>query len=401
VALVHLGNPGGLGTTRRVEVWQELLTAAGAKTFEVNLLGDHRQLIPSPFTALRAVGGRVVLESATWSTRSAERTIASIQPDVIVFVTPRAFHPRLADLAGRSILDFQDLFSRSYRGRALVDRRPGACSAWRALSWATGRFERRDHRVHTVAAGFAEAASIGATWIPNIVPAVPASTLTDHQDAPFDLLFFGKLSSLPNVDAMRTLAALWPRLTEEIPHLSCLVAGADLTEEVEELASRHGWVAEEGFGHFAELCGRARIAVAPLRHANGIQNKVLEAAAAGLPQVLSAQALGGTAPGFPAMSVATREETVAAIRMLLAEPRRRLMLATDAHLHVVSNYSVERWAPVVASLLAERTQATPPSAPQMFSAPDAPAPGQRIEPEIASASRAPLRSSSASARINT
>jgi len=398
VALVHLGNAGGLGTTRRVSVWQELLTAAGAKTFEVNLLGDHRQLVPSPLTALPALQGRVVLESATWSTRSAERTIASIQPDVVVFVTPRAFHPRLADVAGHSILDFQDLFSCSYRGRALVDRRPGARSAWRALSCATGRFERRDHRVHTVAAGYAEAASIGATWIPNVVPAVPAGTLTDHQGAEFDLLFFGKLSSLPNVDAMRTLAALWPRLTEEIPDLSCLVAGADLTEEIQELADRHGWVAEEGFGDFTELCVRARVAVAPLRHANGIQNKVLEAAAAGLPQVLSPQALGGTAPGFPAMSVRTREGMVAAIRMLLAEPRRRLTLATDAHHHVVSHYSVARWAPVVRSLLADPTPSRPPSARR---AQGAPAPTQRSEPAIASASRAPLCSSAASARIDT
>ena len=146
------------------------------------------------------------------------------------------------------------------------------------------RFEHREHGSAVVTAGWSEARSTGAIWIPNTVPAVPAASITDQRDAPFDLLFFGKLSVLPNVDAMRTLAEIWPRLTEEIPNLSCLLAGADLTQEIRESASTHGWVAEEDFAGFAALCRRARIAVAPLRHANGIQNKVLEAAAADSPK---------------------------------------------------------------------------------------------------------------------
>ena len=126
VALVHLGHQGGLGTTRRVAVWQELLTAAGAKTIEVNLLADHRRAVPSPLAATGSLGGRVVPETAIWSPRSAERTLEEIGPDAVVFVTPRAFHPRLAAVSDRAVLDFQDLFSHSYRGRAQVDRRPGA-----------------------------------------------------------------------------------------------------------------------------------------------------------------------------------------------------------------------------------------------------------------------------------
>jgi hypothetical protein len=101
----------------------------------------------------------------------------------------------------------------------------------------------------------------------------------------------------------------------------------------------------------AGLCQRARLAVAPLRHANGIQNKVLEAAAAGIPQVVSPQALGGTAPGFPAMVVHTPGGTIGAIRLLLQNPERRIRLALEAHAHVAAHYSVERWAPVVHDLI--------------------------------------------------
>ncbi|MGH9006527.1 MAG: glycosyltransferase [Acidimicrobiales bacterium] len=352
VALVHLGNAGGLGTTRRVAVWQGLLAGAGAQVFEVNLLGDHRRLVPSPLTALPSLRGTVVPETATWSARAAERTIRQIAPDVVLFVTPRAFHPRLAELADQAVLDFQDRFSYSYRGRAIVDRRPGAAAAWRALGWTVARFERRDHRVRTVAAGWSEAQSMGATWVPNVVSPLRASAITDHADAPFDVLFFGKLSSLPNVDALRRLGELWPRLQNEIPGVRCLVAGNDLNDEVRELAATHGWCAEGDFANLAQLCRRARLAVVPLRHANGIQNKVLEAAGAGLPQVVSPQALGGTAPGFPAMVARTNEGMVTAMRLLLSDPHRRLQLAVKAHRHVAANYGIERWVPTVKGLVA-------------------------------------------------
>jgi len=351
VALVHLGHPGGLGTTRRVAVWRELLTASEADVVEVNLLDDHRRRLPSPFTALPSLGGRVVPESATWSSCGAERALRALDPDVVVFVTPRAFHPRLATVAGRSILDFQDRFSESYRGRAAVDRRAGAATAWKALGWAMDRFERRNHHVQTVAAGFSEARAIGATWIPNIVTPVDAVTITDHADAPFDALFFGKLTALPNVDALRRLGRIWPSLLAEVPGAHLLVAGAGLSDEVRQLAAERGWSVEADFDDVDVLCRRARLAVAPLRHANGIQNKVLEAAAAGLPQVVSPQVLSGLAPGFPALGARTAAGLVGAIGLLLKSPERRLELAREAHAHVSAHYSEERWAPVVHDLV--------------------------------------------------
>jgi len=351
VALVHLGHPGGLGTTRRVAVWRELLAAAELDAVEVNLLDDHRRVVPTPWTALPSIGGRVVPETATWSTRAAVRAIRAIDPDVVLFVTPRAFHPRLADLGRYAILDFQDRFSHSYQGRAAIDRRPGATAVWKTLAWAMTRFEGRDHRVHTVAAGWSEARAIGATWVPNIVDTVPVETITDHAEAAFDALFVGKLTALPNLDAMRRLAEVWPRLAAEVPGISCLVAGANLSNEVRELAAAHGWTPEGDFDDVLALCQRARLAVAPLRRANGIQNKVLEAAGAGLPQVVSPQALGGMEPGFPAMVAHTPDGMVAAIRLLLEAPERRLALARDAHAHVATHYGIERWAPVVHHLV--------------------------------------------------
>lgn len=352
VALVHFGNSGGLGTTRRVRVWSDLLRAAGFDVAEVNLLADHRLAVPSPGRLVGAARGTVVPEAAAWSVRSVRRALRDMDPDATVFVTARAFHPELAGCARTAVLDLQDRFSRSYRGRARVDDRLGASTAWWALGWAAGRFERRGHGVHLVAAGWSEAREIGATWIPNTVDVADRSSITDHGDAEADLLFFGKLSALPNLDALRTLGALWPYLAAGMPQVRCLVAGADPNAEVRALALRHGWAVEAGFDEVARLGRRARVAVVPLRYANGIQNKVLEAAGVGIPQVVSPQATGGLLPGFPAVVAGDGGAALAGIRRLLAEPGQRLDLALSAHEHVAEHYSRYRWAARVHELVA-------------------------------------------------
>lgn len=352
MAVVHLGNQGGLGTTRRVRVWTELLAAADADVVEVNLLRQHRRAAPSPAHVAAALRGVVVPETITWSPRAAARAIRSADADAAVFVTARAFHPRIAEAVGTAVLDFQDLFSRSYRGRALVDRRPGASTAWRLLAWATERFERRGRRVRAVTAGWSEARQIGATWLPNTISAaVPPGSITDHADAPTDVLFFGKLSALPNLDAIRQLADLWPLLASSVPDATCALAGAGANEEIARLAATHGWHVEHDFADVTQLCRRARLAVAPLRHANGIQNKVLEAAASGLPQVVSSMALRGMAPGFPAVVADGPDATVRAIDDLLGAPQRRLELACQAHDHVVTTYAPGRWVEPVGDLI--------------------------------------------------
>lgn len=353
VAVVHLGNAGGLGTTRRVAVWRELLGAAGAEVVEVNLLGSHRHVVPSPLAAPRALAGRVVPETATWSAGGAERALRRSEVAAAVFVTARAFHPRLAEAVPRCVLDLQDLFSRSYRGRAAVDRRPGAALAWRALAWATARFERRDHCVQLVAAGHAEAEEIGATWLPNTLAGLsPSPVIDDHADAPADVVFFGKLTALPNLDALRQLAGWWPSLVAGRPGATCLVGGSGCNPEILRLAAEHGWRLEQDFADVHELCAKARVAVAPLRHANGIQNKLLEAAAAGVPQVVSPQALRGMAPGFPALVADGPADMVAGVASLLSSPVRRVELAAAAHEHVCATYAPRRWVATVRQLVA-------------------------------------------------
>lgn len=351
VALVHLGRPSGLGTTRRFEVWRELLEAAGLDVIEVDLLRDHHRRVPSPGSALPAMRGQVVPESAVWSTRTAETALRTLDPDAVVFITPRAFHPRLARIARVNILDLQDRFSASYRGRAAVDARRSARVGWRLLANATKHFENRDHGVRVITAGWSEANALDAIWIPNTVTVTTREPIDSHEAASCDLLFFGMLASLPNVDALRTMSGLWPQLMLKRPLATCLIAGTGITGAGRHMAERYGWHVEENFGDVDSLCQQARVGFVPLRYANGIQNKVLEAAAAGLPQVVSPEALRGTSPGFPAIVARNPEEMVDSLAMLLCAPERRVELASLARAHVLERYSVEYWAPKVLELV--------------------------------------------------
>src|SRR6185369_16231898 len=104
---------------------------------------------------------------------------------------------------------------------------------------------------------------------------------------PFDMLFFGTLTYPPNVEGLRQLARWWPTLVARRPDVTLLVAGARPGSEVVGLCERHGWALEPDFDSVASLCRRARVAIAPLPFAAGVQTKVLEAAAAEIPQVVT------------------------------------------------------------------------------------------------------------------
>jgi glycosyltransferase involved in cell wall biosynthesis len=80
---------------------------------------------------------------------------------------------------------------------------------------------------------------------------------------------------------------------------------------------------------------RSAISVAPLQIARGIQNKVLEAAAAGLPVVATSAVLAGlpeTVRGACSMADTSDEFSQAMIRLLAAPPEARRALAARARL---------------------------------------------------------------------
>jgi glycosyltransferase involved in cell wall biosynthesis len=92
----------------------------------------------------------------------------------------------------------------------------------------------------------------------------------------------------------------------------------------------------------AELSG-AEIAVAPLRVGAGIQNKVLEAMAAGTPVVATSLAVSGISarPGEHCLVADTSVTFARAVETLLRRADLRLRLAESARALVAGHYSWE------------------------------------------------------------
>jgi sugar transferase (PEP-CTERM/EpsH1 system associated) len=108
------------------------------------------------------------------------------------------------------------------------------------------------------------------------------------------LVFTGVMDYRPNIDAVEWFAReVLPRLREARPDVRFAIVGSRPTAQVRKLASLEGVTVTGFVEDVRDWLARAAVCVAPLRIARGVQNKVLEAMAMGLPVVATPQAHEG------------------------------------------------------------------------------------------------------------
>ena len=140
-------------------------------------------------------------------------------------------------------------------------------------------------------------------------------------------VFVGAFDYRPNVDAACWFAReVWPEVIRERPDARFRIVGRNPVKAVRRLSGIPG---VEVIGTVPDVRPHVReaaVAIAPLRIARGLQNKVLEALAMGKAIVASPQALAGFRDDVPAVVAANRSEWLAALGRLLddAQERRRL-----------------------------------------------------------------------------
>jgi sugar transferase (PEP-CTERM/EpsH1 system associated) len=132
---------------------------------------------------------------------------------------------------------------------------------------------------------------------------------TGQPCSPESLIFVGHLRVLHNVDAASYLAQdVLPLVQEQVPGCTLNIVGADPTHEIRKLGQSADITVTGFVPDLNEHLNRAAVFVAPLRFAAGIQNKVLEAMAAGRPVVTTSLVNDG----------------------LGAQPERDILVADDA-----------------------------------------------------------------------
>ncbi len=167
----------------------------------------------------------------------------------------------------------------------------------------------------------------------------------ENEPEPGHLVFTGVMDYLPNIDGCVWFTEeILPRIQEAVPGATFSIVGAKPTPEVERLASRPG-VRVTGFvEETRDWLRRASVAVAPLRIARGIQNKVLEALAMGLPVVGTTSATQGV-EGTPQSDYLVRDEVegfAQAVIDLLKDPEKAHALARSGRRLVEERYAWER-----------------------------------------------------------
>ena len=170
------------------------------------------------------------------------------------------------------------------------------------------------------------------------------------------LIFVGHMGVFHNVDAAEYLVReILPRVRAEFPNTSLDLVGAEPAPPVKHLASTPG---VRVLGHVADLnaaLNDASIFVAPLRFAAGVQNKVLEAMAVGLPVVTSTYVNNGLeAEGGRHLLVANEpDQFAAAILTLLKDTQLRRNLGRAGREFVMNQY---RWEDVLERVNAIQSQ---------------------------------------------
>jgi sugar transferase (PEP-CTERM/EpsH1 system associated) len=134
------------------------------------------------------------------------------------------------------------------------------------------------------------------------------------------IAFVGAMDYWPNVDAVCWFAdQVWPALRHRVPEVEWIIVGRNPRRRVRRLGTRPNIVVTGRVPDVVSYLRGARVVIAPLQVARGVQNKVLEGMACGRPVVASRQAAAGIAEeSLPGLTVAdTREEWISALEQLL------------------------------------------------------------------------------------
>jgi glycosyltransferase involved in cell wall biosynthesis len=108
-----------------------------------------------------------------------------------------------------------------------------------------------------------------------------------------DVLFIGGFRHPPNEDAVVSFTEqIWPLVKQELPDARFVIVGSHITPRVANLARADILV----LGHVADVApvfDSCRLSVAPIRYGAGVNGKVVQSMAWGLPVVATPQGVEG------------------------------------------------------------------------------------------------------------
>lgn len=155
------------------------------------------------------------------------------------------------------------------------------------------------------------------------------------------LVFVGTMSYFPNVDAVLYFCnQILPLIRRHIPQVNFLIVGRNPTRGVRRLCTRKGIQVIGAVPDIRVYLERAMVFVAPLRIAPGVQNKILQAMAMGVPVVCTSQAVQGiqAQAGHDLMLADTPQDFAVRTVELLLDRQKWESLSRNGRRTVVERY---------------------------------------------------------------
>jgi sugar transferase (PEP-CTERM/EpsH1 system associated) len=343
---------------RRHEITCVVLTFAPpprAARAEIEAMGVRVEVVP--LGALGAVPplARVVggdprpLQALLYADRHARTRVARllVGADLLHAQLLRTLAYLPAERPPAVVVDLVDALSANVARRAARTRGPVA----RVLRWEAARLARAEadlvrRGVPCLVVAESERTALGSPATVHVVAnGVDANAFpyVDGARPPARIVFAGNLGYFPNVDAATWLARdILPRVRAAVPAAELRLVGARPARRVRALVAGSAVSLAASVPAIAPELAAATVAVVPLRAGSGLQNKVLEAMAAGTPVVATPRAVAGLdlVPGEHALVAEDAERLAAATVTLLRDPPRARALARAARALVERRY---RW----------------------------------------------------------
>lgn len=305
-----------------------------------------------------------------------EQLLATGQPDAVLCTSSAmALYVERSGLTKQAkrqcslLMDFMDLDSdkwRQYARQASIPMR----WVYQREAWLVGRAERTiyqqfdrcffisNNEVSLFSQQLAEASKVSvlANGL-DTAAFYPAATPANPTDPVF--LFTGVMNYKPNEDAVLWFVqSMWSQVRQQYPAARFIIAGMSPSAKIQQLATQPG---VEVTGYVEDILPyyhQASIFIAPFRLARGVQNKILQAMACGLPVITTPMGAEGIAcqPGEHLLTAHTETEFLQCIELVQQSATLRQALQQNGPELIRQQYSWEGVLQPLQTLLAAKAE---------------------------------------------
>jgi sugar transferase (PEP-CTERM/EpsH1 system associated) len=256
----------------------------------------------------------------------------------------------------RKVLDSCDSYSLNLGRRARLDRGP----LWPLLKVEANRVRTYETEIARWFDRVTMVSPLDREYLHSINSSVPVSIVPmgvdleyfqpNHEEDGPNLLFTGIMSYFPNRDAVLYFYhEVFPLIKKAVPNAKFYIVGNSPTKKVVKLMSGGDVIVTGRVEDVRPYFDRSAVFVCPLRSGSGMQTKILEAMAMGLPVVttsLGFEALEATA-GRDIIVADDKEKFAREVIRLLEDRELRQSIAYNARKLVEEKYG---WPSVVKRL---------------------------------------------------